>query len=461
MGKGRAFLPLSYSLKETEMGKQKKTALSKVNKKPKKILLLSHVITRDTLIDDIIINELKSRGYLVWKCGVTGGIKKTITTVKPDIVIMPELRCEFTVEVAKFLHEWGAQVVIRRCEMGHSEESTFHPQFEDALFGNYPEIYDYIQYDMVWGPKFKRMLSERFKQPLKKFKVIGAPFDDYFLKRPSDEEIKKRTPGKKSILFLTGFGYADINPIYAIPEALDGQEIHGRMVKFHREVRSKFIQMMRLVMAAVGDEADYLLRLHPGDREGIYRDTFGDDLGYVSAEFPIQSLMRADVVIHSGSTMGYEAHMENVPALNFGNFLLDKVVGQIHPIINCPYELCKALGKIEFGKSNAIKENVEFLEKNYYGPLDGKMHKRIADVIDLLSENETNIPNDWPSSKEPKFKSTGVMPIIEAWVCSECGSQFGLLPGRGMAKCPYCGIAVIKMVTGPIPKDFQHNQQIS
>lgn len=401
----------------------------------KKILLLSHIPTRDDIVDNLIVEALLQVNT-VWKTSILGYIRGIILFLKPDIVIMPEIRIESTWDMAEHLHNWGVQVVQRRCEMGVTEETETDKELETAIFGRKP-IHEFIDLDLVWGPKFARMVAEH-GTPKKKIKVIGGiGFDSYFLPSPPIERRKK-----KVVLFATGFGYAERNAIYAIPEAAPGDAIHHKLVVKDRADRENFVRLMEKFMQLTDWEC--WLRQHPGEKATFYKERFGDKINVAPNEPPLASLVRADVVVHTGSTMAYEAHLLNKPAINFRNSSLDTLVGGISPLYSQPDRVLAAVLTTDLTKSNADLKVIAKLNKDYYGKVDGKAHERAAKEINKLPETKTNYPKEWPKD-EPKYLTPGVLLNVETWHCGACGHQYNALPGRETLKCPYCGIANIKI----------------
>ena len=90
----------------------------------KKILLLSHIPQRDEIPDMMLARSLTSEDVCVWKYPILGDSRNAICLVKPDIIILPEIRLEFTRDLAKLCQSWGIRVVQKRCEVGISRESN-------------------------------------------------------------------------------------------------------------------------------------------------------------------------------------------------------------------------------------------------------------------------------------------------------------------------------------------------
>lgn len=422
------------------MVKRKHKALLQVNS-VKKILLLSHIPARDDIADNLIKKALEERGYLVWKQGILGYTRGLILLLKPDIIIYPEIRCSATVDTVKLLHEWNVTVVQRRCEMGITSESNMNEELSRVMYGNWP-VRDYINLDLVWGRKFADMLVKSGTMPRSKIKIVGGiGFDQYFVPPPPVKKSKK-----KVVLFATGFGYADRNPVYAIPEALPEDNIHIDLVSSDRKYRERFGNLIEAFLRLYGDEFDVRIRRHPGESWDYYAKRFTNRANDSSIGSAVESLYACDILIHPGSTMAYEAHLLDKPTLNFRNTNLDVLVGAISPTYNRVGEILDAFEEaVGLGKSNADLKVIEKLNRDYYGRVDGKAHKRIADAICQLKTKKTKYPLTWPKD-ELKYLTEGVYPQVMVWKCGQCGNTYNHIdPKRETVRCPYCGIANVRI----------------
>jgi len=427
--------------------KRKQKALSQVNSVVKKILLLSHIPPRDDIPDNLIKKALEASGHLVWKQSVLSYTRGVILLLKPDIIIFPEIRCPATVDTVKLLHQWGAKIVQRRCEMGITAESEMSEELSRAMFGNWP-IKDYVDLDLVWGKKFADMIVKAGAMPRGKIKLIGGiGFDQYFIPPPPIKRDKRKT-----VLFATGFGYADRNPVYAIPEALPEDNIHVDLVSNDRAYRDRFGNLIEAFLRLYGDEWKVLIRRHPGESWDYYKRRFENRAEDDTFGPAVASLNLCDVLIHPGSTMAYEAHLMNKPSLNFRNTNLDTLVGAIAPTYQNVGEMLDAFEEAAgLGKSNADPKIIERLNRDYYGTVDGKAHQRAADAIAKIKIGKTNYPDQWPKD-EPKYLTPGVYPMVAGWRCGQCGNSYNVIDiNRETVKCPYCGIANVRVArTCPI-----------
>ena len=399
-----------------------------------KLMLLSHLPVRDELPDTLFAHSLASEDVLVWKYPILADCRSAICLIKPDIVIVPEVRLEFTRDLVKNLKEWGVKVVQKRCEMGISSDTKAKNDLKNCILGNV-EWWPYIDIDLVWGQDFANMLI-KYGVPEDKIKVIGSiNIDPYFVAQPSRTE-----HNQKRILFAGGFGYADSNPLYAAPEAKPGEKIHIDLVKNDRENRVIFQTMMGEIMKKF-PQYEYGIRGHPGEIATEYLQVYPTLKNIEGCITPL-AIEWADIIIHTGSTMAFESHLLNKPTFNFKNTSMDKVIGQIAPIANNIEELVKYLESVELGKSNANLKIIERLEQ-YYGPIDGKACERAKKVIMETPIRKTNIPNEWPKD-EIKYPNDGVYTNLFEWNCNTCKNKFHAQASRTQIKCPYCGIANVQ-----------------
>ena len=403
----------------------------------KKIIVFSHIPTRDDAGDSVFVAELNGSA-MAWKFSVLSHIRNAILTIKPDIVVMPEMRCEYTRDVAKQLHEWGVVVVQKRCEMGITTEFDVDEATRSAVFGNW-QIGEYIDLDLVWGPKFADMVAENTNIPESKIKVVGAlGFDQYFIPPPPVP-----LPDGKTVLFAGGFGYADRQAIYAVPEIKVGDPSHILLVSNDRNYRHHFIKLIEAFKERFPDWT-VKIRPHGGEGSAAYTAALGKGTDFLANGATVAAITGVDAIIHTGSTMAFEAHLMGKPTFNYRNTSLDKLVGAIAPTFQEIDDLLDAFAVIDVSKSNADLDVVKQLEEGYYGVVDGQAHKRVAEAILALPGKETNYPDVWPKD-EVKYLTKGAYVDIHQWYCSVCGNVWFGDKARDLLKCPYCGMPCINL----------------
>lgn len=411
----------------------------------KKILILTHMANRDAGFDLMLAHELKKRGHIVWThTFLQHEDRQSICIIKPDIVYLPEMRNEFTLNLGLNVKKWGGQVVIKMCEFTITEESLpfISEEYKNAIFGNH-NINPACDIVLAWGNKSVELV--RKYSPVSAEKVIGCggiAFDHYFTEVP-----KMERDSNKSILFASGFAYADRNPNFSMPEAKLGDQLHRDLVEIDARGRSSWIEMLRAFLSddRFKDWSVYF-KPHCGEKPEIYHAIFKERIKFLSPTQPaFLSLEYIDVVVHAGSTMAYEAHLRNKPAFCYENVCQDRVVSVISPNCTNTNDLFDSIASVEFGKTNANPIIIKNMDDNYYGPVDGKAYIRAADAIDSLPVCDPKIPDVWPVTNIFRSTDPDMASYVENWYCAGCKNSYYLIrPGREMVKCPYCGIGNVR-----------------
>ena len=405
-----------------------------------RVLILSNLPQRDRATDELLASKLRERGFDVRVAPFLPNNRLHILYWKPDICFLPEARCEYTIDVAQNLMKWGVCAVLRRTEGGAAWGAW--DKMEDAeketVVGAWP--YD-ADLEIVWSDRFADLIAKHGYMPKEKLFVCGGiPFDLYFNQPKIDRETKTN-----SILFAPGWGHADRNPEYNVPEAPPGSPIHADAYNRHRKGREAWISMMRKVMDAFPN-SEYFLRLKTGEAPTEYHQHLGSKLKVVMpcpARIP---LMNCDVLIHAGSTLALEAHLCDKPAFSyFGN--VNQVPGYEYPHVSENFEdaekLIKAMKQNKKAGTNANLDSIKILEKEFYGDIDGKACDRIVDMLTGVEIKPTCIPDVWPEPVK-EYYTPGVLKYIEGWICETCKRQSYTVPGKEMIKCPWCGIGLAK-----------------
>ena len=422
----------------------------------KKIIVYTHNPVRDSITDDCLCVALRKEGHMVWKRTYLDMDRDAVVMIKPDLVVLPEIRCEYSVDFAKRCKEWGIQIVVRPCEVGISAESIadIKEDYRRAIFGENWPVNNYIDLVLCWGPRMAELFVEHSKMDHEKMAVVGGiAFDQFFLPPPAQEV--KRTE-KKRVMFATGFAYADRNPQYSVPEARPGDDVHRDMVETDSRVRSQWFKMIKRFWAEHSNEWEVYVKVHPGERPAVYAAVLKDTVVFCPPNSPsVAALQHFDIVVHAGSTMAYEAHLMKTPAINLLNVCQDVIVSKISPNVTTFEELTEAIKTTPLGQSNADGAIIEILERDYYGTVDGKASERAAEEISKLTDfslSKATIPNTWPQSSELKYLTPCILKDVEVWFCKGCGTRYNVQGPREMVKCPCCGIANVKMLLPEPPK---------
>jgi len=307
--------------------------------------------------------------------------------------------------------------------------------------------------EIVWSQEFADLLGEFGWIKKEKIFVAGAmPFDTYF-----NEPIPPRPPGRKAILFATGWGHADRNPFYNVPEAPFGSTIHADAYNRHVKGRLMWIEMLKKAYDMLPGW-EFFIRPKVGEYPKPYQDALG---GRVKIVMPCPAkiaLQNTDILIHAGSTMGVEAHLMNMPAFSFcGN--VNQVPGYEYPHVSPNTEnadeLLTWIRKADLGKSNANIEAVKTLEKEFYGTMDGHACQRAAVRISDIPLRPTSVPDSWPESLK-EYDVPGATKQTFNWICEACGRVTYMFAVSDMAKCKWCGISLARrppqdqVITGQI-----------
>lgn len=423
--------------------------LSEAYKMSKRILMLSHNAARDYHTDTLLVHELRKRGHHVWLNHFLQDDGNRISIIKPDIVILPEIRCEYSRFLAEQCRSYGIQVVVKMCEFGISEESLslISPAYKQAIFGRF-SVGHCVDKFLAWGPKMKTMMVEHMNIAPEKIIVCGGfQFDAYFL--PPPPKLKHDTD-KKVILFAGGFPYADRNPEFSMPEAEADDPVQAAFVQTDGSNRSKWLKFIPEFIKEFGDKWYVVVKPHPGERTAPYEMFMKGLEGKIILDVAgIHAIEGVDFVVHAGSTMAYEAYLRKIPSINFCNNCQDVVVSAISPCADTPEDFISLFKEMTAGDTPVCAYNgtvLDVLHRDYYGTVDGQGYVRMANAICDLPTAVTNVPDQWQYPQNADYPSKDVLSYVEQWKCDGCKHvYFVSVRNREMCKCPYCGIANIKV----------------
>jgi len=407
----------------------------------RKAIVFTNLPQRDLATDRILGEELQKRGLDVYLTNFLPKAREFVLFGKPDIVVGPECRCEYTVDFYKRCMEWGIKAVARRTEGGAAKEAW--EAMDGAERGTTVGMWPYdVDLEIVWGEDMKELVAMNGHVPGKKITAVGAmPLDPYFR-----DEQHLHPKGRKNILVATGWGHADSSPVYNVPEAPPESPIHADAYNRHRQGREAYIELIRQLMLELQPEYTVVVRLKVGERPDEYLNRVPGVKIVQPCDTKI-ALLNSDYLVHAGSTMGLEAHLMDIPAFSYLG-QLNQTVGYNYPCVSKEYdqisELIKAIKEAE-PQSNAIVENFKKLEEEFYGTIDGKACSRAADAIAALSD--TGVPTTplvWPPEGiEYEFPGCSKQP--NGWQCETCGRiTYTNDPTMRMIKCLHCGISLCR-----------------
>lgn len=410
----------------------------------RKVLILCNLPQRDMASDQILATKLREEGFEVRVVPFLPRPREHIIYYKPDIVIGPEARCEFTVDLYDRCMEWGIHAVAKRTEGGAAQAAwdVMDQSERDTVIGTW--TYN-VSKELVWSMDFADLLGEHGYIPRDRVDAVGAlPFDPYF-----QPPYRERTKGRRNVLLATGWGHADRNPKYNVPEAVPESPIHADAYNRHREGREHWIELMAKLRDNLPSTYNLYVRLKVGEHPKEYQARLGNKVQILMPCDTKTALMNTDLLLHAGSTMAIEAHLLDIPAISFmgsQNQTRGYQYPHVSPDLASVDEVVKLVKTIDMSKSNADVDAVARLEKEFYGWIDGKACDRARDSICNLEDNKTNIPNAWPAEKKD-YTFPGCSKLYVGWQCETCGRPtYTLDQTADMLKCLHCGISLARRI---------------
>lgn len=408
----------------------------------KKILILTNLPQRDMATDQILATKLRERGFEVRVVPFLPRPREHILYYKPDIVIGPEARCEFTVDMYDRCMEWGIHAVAKRTEGGAARAAwdVMDKSERDTVIGTW--AYN-VSKELVWSMDFADLLGENGYIPRDKIDAVGAlPMDPYF-----QAPYRDRPRGRRNILLATGWGHADRNPKYNVPEAVPGSPIHADAYNRHREGREQWIELMHKLRTDLPSTYNLYVRLKVGEYPTEYQKRLGGKVQILMPCDTKTALLNTDLLLHAGSTMAIEAHLMGIPAISYMG-MQNQTNGykypHVSPDLSSIAEVVKMVEDIDLSESNANQEAIDILEKEFYGWIDGKACERAADSIAGLEEQTPNVPDVWPGEKKD-YIFPGAAKAYQGWQCETCGRvTYTLDATADMLKCLHCGISLAR-----------------
>lgn len=424
-----------------------------------KILVLSMSPARDWTIDEQIGLELTKMGHQAVLRQFLQDGRDAVVIEKPDVALIPVVRCPYTRDFARRLKQWGVKVVARRSEAGVSgrayEKMPRHLQLNQV--GRYPYD-DYVDMELVWGREFADVLIRENVIRADKIRLIGGIGLDIYFSSDCGRRIRdlagtresfigenKLDPSKRILFWAGGFKMADVNPDYTLPEAPVGDAIHGQLHRRDVDGRRVWLDALRQLYAKHGHEYNFFVRPHPGETCSRYTDELPAGIRVSLAGGVAAPLVHCDVLIHAGSTLAVDAHVLCKPAFNFYGAAEDDVIGDVSPKCQTTAELDQCLKEVTLGKSNALIASIHDLER-FYGVIDGQACKRVAQAVHEFADADirTVIPGRWPEDEFNDYTTRGVMKLAKVPIlyCQACKKPFQVLNGDNHVPCPHCSIAV-------------------
>ena len=411
-------------------------------KRPRRILLMTNLPVRDWATDAILASHLRELGAEVRHVNFLPVPRNHILFWKPDVVIGPEARCQFTVELYRRCMEWGVAAIARRTE-GGCPRSAWNVMGDDEK-ATVVGAWEYnVDLEIVWSEDFANLLGENGWVKRDKIFAAGAVTFDQDFRPPMRVSQEKR----RNIVFCTNWGHADRNPKYNVPEAPVGSPVHADAYNRHRQGRKDWIELIKLAREKLSPLWQFYLSLKVGEWPTEYQKELGSVVNILGPTGTKQLMLNGDLLIQSGSTLAIHAHYHNMPTLSYrGSTNQTKGYKYPHvaPNYTDPHELVAAIPKVKLDQSNANTGAVEELSRELYGVIDGKACKRAADKIMSLPERPVNVPNEWPPEVKD-YPHEGVHKAVGTWLCETCGRpNYVFDPTLDMINCVHCGVGLAK-----------------
>lgn len=425
------------------------------------VLILSMVAQRDWIVDNMIADAVKAKGHDAVVRKFLRDDRTAIVVEKPDVCVIPPVRCEYSRDLAVRLKQWGVKVIARRSEAGVSRKQ--YDKLKRTWQLDHIGRYSYkktIDLELVWSREFADILIDEGMVRPDQVRIIGGiTLDPYFkwdlaensakvFTSNREEWLCKRNldPQKRTLYFVTGFVHA-VRPVYTLPEAPLGDPIHAEL--HQRDLRLRTMWIDAVCRFAETDRYNVILRPHHGEDHSVY-DPCRRAGAYVSVEGSAgENLYFSDLLVHAGSTMAIEAHLLKKPAFSLGSTAQDDMIGDVSPYCDSIEELTVAIQQAVYGQSNAKIKTLKDLEKSFYGPIDGKAHQRCAEVIcEFGVQDNKKIPNAWPEDELRDYTSPGVVKIDMKFplvYCQACKKASQNMTGQISYRCPHCSIMITKI----------------
>lgn len=423
-----------------------------------KVLVLSMSPERDWYIDEQICRELQKLGHKTFLRNYLQDGRTAVIFEKPDVAVIPVVRCPYTRDFAKRIHSWGIKVAARRSEAGVSTAMYYRMprHLQVNQIGRY-DYDDFVDMELVWGKEFADILVRENKIRKDKIRLIGGIALDTYKLPDYGEKIAKLAgtkeaffeknnldPNKPTIFWACGFKMADVNPDYTLPEAEFGDPIHRELYEKDKDGRKHWIEAINKLYSRYSDKYNFFVRPHPGEVCLKYRQRLSVGIAISLEGSAAIGLVHSDILIHAGSTLAVDAHMLNKPAYSFYKAAEDDLIGNVSPRCDTPEELADMIDNVVFGKSNSLITSINDLE-SFYGIIDGHACERTALAVNEFAECEiqTNIPDYWPEEELNDYTTEGVIKLsnLPIQYCNVCKKPFQLLNGQKQVPCPHCSIA--------------------
>lgn len=433
-----------------------------------KILILTASPIRDKIIDEMIADNLISKGHEVWVRPCLREGRKSVLEIQPDVCVVPPIRNLYSRDFAEQLKKWNIGVISRHtepsCDWQDFKKMT-QPQ-KSTILGHFAY---FVDMELVWSKDEAEILNRR-PANFKAFPIGSVTCDPFFIpdkiKEYQNKTLFNKKFGfsnrKKTLLIASPWGFADSAPDLNIDDFEFAQK--------DNEGREKHFEMIRVLKKELGEKWNILLSVHPNVLIEPYKELSKElDIPLDTESISFYLLVNSDALIHAGSTMSINAHLLNYPAYQYGDVnckdsknwwgMPESSISKVSPYFNKSQKLVKAIKNYR-KRSNANKKILDVLEQGRYGLMDGKATERAAELICKVSGK---FKMCWPDNTKDYSQLTILRNpdrIVNNIHCGICGNTFSVVREDWLKTlekninkkveikyencCPYCGSKFFK-----------------
>ncbi|AUM13753.1 glycosyltransferase family protein [Ketobacter alkanivorans] len=235
----------------------------------------------------------------IW-CNGTSSFFKT-SKQKCDLLVTPSYNAKRTLNTLAWKHRSNSKLVHF-----HSEQLIDPRFYEEKLNTTCSLEYDRdVEYHLVWGEEFAKLLHEVAGVPKNRIYIVGCPKLSLI---DRDKLVSRDTPNNKKVLFVSDFLWATM-PQNQYNWALKKYGIRPEddFQGFYKTALDKFIATAHQFSISNPD-IDVVLRPHPGESQEAYRSL--SELNNVEIDIGtpfIESAVKADLIVQFLSTSFFES----------------------------------------------------------------------------------------------------------------------------------------------------------
>ncbi|MFP4053516.1 MAG: hypothetical protein ACLFV7_06605 [Phycisphaerae bacterium] len=382
--------------------------LARPDQARKKLVQFTVFKQRDLLIDLQIRYWLERAGHEVVQLPFNNvGIMKGLMEL-PDAVVTGVVSTPFMLNVVGEFTKRNIPVISRREEGGLNWDRYHKVDSENrnVILCNW-DYSRYVDLEIVMGPEFADIIGTHGRMRRADVANVGGlPFDVYqmpgfaenFLTRAELNARYGLDNDKKTMLWATRWSYADREIDAGMPEARPGESIAVNRVEYDRAGRAAWLEGIEHLYRRRGDEWNFLVKVHPGERVEAYQDFFrqrGLDIPILQAEYAPEVLKNVDLLVHAVSTMSLEANILDIPAVCFRDVYTDikhSPLSFVSPRVWTQEELDAFVGTVTLGQTNADPASIHRQEREVFGSMDGRACRRAAEAIGTFLRGRVTLP---------------------------------------------------------------------